>query len=169
VGTFDAWTWVEGQGYDLDAGLHSVELGGREGGARADRVLLTNDPGFLPTEEPDADVTPPGTVVGFTATPAGTQIDLNWTNPSDSDLVSVIVRYRSDGQYPTSPLDGFALVDQPATPGAAAGHSHTGVTSGITYHYSAFAVDGSGNVSTAGHALGALMSAPSPPQNVSVQ
>jgi len=163
-----AWSWVEGQGYDLDAGLHSVELGGREGGARADRLLLTNDPDFVPTEEPDLDVTPPAAVSSFTATPATDRINLDWTNPSDGDLETVIVRYRTDGQHPTSPVDGIALVDEPATPGADGSHAHTGITQGITYHYSAFAVDGSGNVSAAAHALGAVTSVPPPPQNVDV-
>jgi hypothetical protein len=165
---FGQWSWVEGRTYDLDAGLHSVELGGREAETRADRVLLTNDPDFVPTEQPDVDITPPGVVEDLTATAVNDWIDLTWANPTDADLAKVVIRYRTDGQYPTSPADGLALVDQPAVPDAIEVYSHTGVVPGTTYHYSAFAIDGVGNVSLAAHVLGAVGSVPPPPQNVTV-
>jgi hypothetical protein len=165
---YGAWSWIEGRTYDLVAGLHSVELGGREGGARADRVLLTNDPDFVPSELPDSDVTATGPVTAFTATPASGRIDLAWTSPVAGDLASVVIRYRTDGQYPTSPVDGFPLVNASAASGAADTHAHTDVDPGTPYHYSAFAVDEAGNVSAPAHAQGTLAGAPPPPQNVTV-
>jgi len=38
------WEWVAGRSYTLDAGLHTLALGGYEPGASLDRVILTDDP-----------------------------------------------------------------------------------------------------------------------------
>jgi hypothetical protein len=165
--TFGEWTWVAGREYALDAGLHAVELGGREPETRADRLLLTNDPGFVPNEQPDVDITPPGAVEQFTATPGAGQIELSWFNPVDGDVERTIVRYRTDG-YPTSPVDGLPLADLPASPGTLDQHVHDGVEVGANYYYSAFSVDAEGNVSEAAYALGAVVGLPPPPQNLSV-
>jgi hypothetical protein len=88
------------------------------------------------------DSTPPAPVPTFTATPGNTQITLNWTNPPDGDLVSVKIK-RSTNTYPTWTTgteiyngSNLTLVD-------------TGKTNGRTYYYSAFAIDGVGNYSTA--------------------
>jgi hypothetical protein len=144
-----AWTWVEGRSYTLTAGVHSIELGGREAQARADRVLLTNDPSFVPTEQAVGDVTPPAKATNFTATPSDRQVALSWKNPSDSDYKKTIVRYRTDGKYPTTPVDGLPVVEKTALPGSTDSHNHTGLVNGTTYSYGAFTVDGLGNVSLA--------------------
>jgi hypothetical protein len=128
-------------------------------------VLLTNDPDFVPTEQPDVDMTPPGPAEDFTATPGAGQIDLGWTNPADADLDRIVIRYRTDGQYPTSPVDGLLVVDKSAVPGALDGHTHLGATAGTTYSYSAFSVDAAGNVSGAAHAVGSVGSPPAAPEN----
>src|SRR5207344_2926797 len=52
------WQWVAGRSYTLSAGLATLELGGRNAQARADRVLITNDPTFVPSEQPVGDLTP---------------------------------------------------------------------------------------------------------------
>lgn len=143
-----AWEWIAGRSVSLTAGLHSIELGGREAQTRADRVLLTNDPLFVPTEQAVGDVTPPAKVTTFTATPASKQVALSWKNPSDSDFARTIVRYRTDGKYPTSPVDGFLVVDKTGAPGSTGSFTHTGLVNGTEYSYSAFALDGSGNVAT---------------------
>jgi hypothetical protein len=166
--THDAWVWVAGSAYELEAGLHGVELAGREDETLADRLLLTNDPDFVPGEQPDVDQSPPAAVASFEAAQLAQTIQLSWTNPAAGDLESVVVRYRTDGAHPTSPVDGFALVDGPATPGADDGHAHAEVEGGVTYHYSAFALDEAGNVSAAAHAEGSVLSVPPPPQNVRV-
>jgi hypothetical protein len=119
-----------------------------------DQVLLTNDATFQPTAQPVDDQTPPAAPSGFAATPSNLQNTLSWTDPSDADFVKTVVRYRTDGTYPTSPVDGFAVTEKSASPGAADSYVQTGLANGTTYGYSAFAVDASGNVSTAAHAQG---------------
>jgi len=141
-----SWTWSAGRSYTLTQGLHNLELGGREAQARADRIVLTNDPTFVPTESPDADVTAPASPSGLTASGGTGQVTLNWTNPA-SDLAGVVVRYRSDGKYPTSPADGLPVIARAATPGAGDSTTKTGLANGTTYWFSVFAVDAAGNAS----------------------
>jgi hypothetical protein len=143
------WEWVGGRSYTLATGLATVELGGRQAQARADRVILTDDPTFTPTEMPVDDQTPPGQVTGATASGATGQISLGWTNPTSSDFTRTIVRYRTDGRFPVSPVDGFAVTIEPAAPGSSDSFVHTGLTNGTTYSYGLFAQDASGNVSQA--------------------
>ncbi len=147
VAEFGTWVWVAGQAYDLAQGLHVVELGGREPGTRADRVLLTNDPTFVPAEEPGADSIPPQGVAGLEAASGADLIELSWSNPSDADFVKTILRFRTDGQFPTSPVDGWPLVDETAVPGSPGSFLHVDLSDGTTYSYSAFAIDAAGNVS----------------------
>lgn len=142
------WQWIAGRSYTLAVGLSTVELGGREAQARADRILLTNDPTFTPTEQPVGDQTPPNADTNFTATGATAQVTLNWTNSSSSDFSKTIIRYRTDGKYPVSPVDGFAVVTKSGAPGSVDSFVHTGLTNGTTYYYSAFAQDTGGNVAT---------------------
>ncbi len=141
------WEWVAARSYDLTAGLHSFELGGHEAQARADRILITNDPGFVPTEQPRDDNTAPSPVASFSATPGSRQNDLSWVNPADVDFDRSVIRYRTDGRYPTSPDDGFAVTSQPGAPGSQGTYTHQGLTDGTTYYYAAFAVDVADNVS----------------------
>jgi hypothetical protein len=72
---------------------------------------------------------------------------LSWTNPSDGDLDRVVVRFRTDGNFPISPIDGFSAYDQSASPGGPGNLLHTGLTNGVTYSYSVFAIDVWGNAS----------------------
>lgn len=142
-----AWVWVAARSYTLGAGLHSFELGGREARARADRILITNDPAFVPTEAPGDDNTPPAPVASFSAAPGDGRNDLSWTNPSDVDFDRTVIRYRTDGRYPTSPEDGFAVAERPALPGSSDSYSHQGLSNGTTYYYAAFALDSADNTS----------------------
>lgn len=142
-----AWKWTAGRSYTLAQGLHSLELGGREAQARADRVLVTNDPTFVPTEQPGDDVAAPATPTGLAATGSNQAVDLSWTNPS-SDVSTVVVRVRTDGRYPANPADGFPVASRAAIAGAGDTERHTGLVNGTTYWYSVFAVDGSGNASS---------------------
>lgn len=141
------WTWTVARAYSLAAGLHTLELGGADAEARADRVLITDDPAFVPTEQAVGDVTPPSPVASFTATPGNQQVTLQWTNPLDADFQKTVIRYRTDGRFPVSPVDGLPVTEQAAAPGSADSFVHTGLVNGTRYSYSAFAVDGSGNVS----------------------
>jgi chitodextrinase len=82
--------------------------------------------------------------------------------------VRTIIRYRTDGKFPVSPVDGFAVTTKTGTPGAADSFVHTGLTNGTTYSYGVFAQDASGNVSQAGtaQALVTDTTAPSSVQNL---
>ena len=148
------WEWAAGRSYTLTAGQHTIELGGRKAESRADRILLTDDAGFVPTEQPVDDVTPTAPASGFSVAASDGVNVLNWTNPSDSDLDRVVVRVRTDGAYPTSPLDGIGVADQAASAGAGDTTTHSGLTNGTTYRYSVFIIDSSGNVSVAAQAEG---------------
>jgi chitodextrinase len=141
-----AWTWTAARSYQLTQGLHSLELGGREAQARSDRALITNDPAFVPTEQPGDDVTPPPPATGLAATASDRTISLTWTNPL-ADTSSVVVRYRADGRFPASPVDGFPIASRAATAGAAETQRHEGLVNGSGYWYGVFVVDGSGNAS----------------------
>lgn len=163
-----AWVWVEGRSYVLDGGVHLVELGGREADTRADRILLTDDPGFVPNEQPGGDSLPPQPVAGFTAVQGDGLIELTWTNPTDADYQTTVIRYTTDGRHPTSPLDGISLVERGGAPGGGDAETHDGVTVGLTYSYSAFAVDASGNVSASAQASAVVETIPAAPGNVAV-
>lgn len=160
-----AWVWVAARSYTLGAGLHSFELGGSEARARADRILVTNDPSFVPTEAPSDDNTAPSPVSSFSVAPADGRNDLSWTNPANGDFDRTVIRYRTDGRYPTSPDDGFAVAVRPAAPGSADSYSHQGLTNGTAYHYAAFALDAANNVSTPSEAEG-TPSDNQPPEDV---
>ncbi len=146
------WQWVAGRSNTLAAGLTTVELGGRNAQARADRVLLTDDPAFVPSEQPVGDQTPPAGDTGFTAVGSTAQVTLNWTNASSLDFSQTIIRFRTDGKFPVSPVDGFAVVTKTGAAGSADSFVHTGLTNGTTYSYSAFAQDAAGNVAAAAKA-----------------
>jgi hypothetical protein len=142
-----AWGWAAGRSYSLGAGLASLELGGREATARVDRVLLTNDPTFVPTEQPVGDQTPPAADTNFSGTSATAQVTLNWKNSTSADFSQTVIRYRTDGQYPVSPADGLPVVATSGTAGSTDSYLQTGLVNGTTYSYSAFAIDANGNVS----------------------
>lgn len=154
------WEWVAGSQVTLTQGLNVITLGGRDARAKVDRILVTDDPSFQPSEVPDADTTAPSTPTNLLAGSISGEVSLTWTNSSSGDLDRVIVRYRTDGVSPVSPYDGFGLVDRTATPGGADSFVHSGLTNGVTYFYSVFAVDGAGNVSDAATASGTPSAAP---------
>ncbi len=91
---------------------------------------------------------PPAPSTNFLATSGNLQNSLSWINPTSSDFTGTLIRFRTDA-YPTSPTDGTLLVDQPGTPGAVDYVTHTGLTNGTTYYYTAFAHDDAANYSTA--------------------
>jgi hypothetical protein len=81
-----------------------------------------------------ADVTPPGAVTSFTATPGNAQNSLSWTNPG-GDFTGTKIVFKTSG-YPVSPSDGTQCYD-----GSGTSTNHTGLTNGVTYYYSAYAHD----------------------------
>ncbi len=165
VSAINAWEWSAGRSYTLTAGLHSLELGGRRAEARADRILLTNDPAFVPSAQPVGDQTPPAAPTSFTATPSNQANALAWTNPSSSDLARIVIRVRTDGVTPVTPVDGTAVLDRAATASAPDSFLHTGLVNGTAYRYAIFAVDAVGNVSVKATATGTPQDN-QPPANV---
>ncbi len=79
----------------------------------------------------------------FTASGSGTTVNLSWTNPADIDFSSITIR-RSIFDFPTSTNDG-TLVSSTIT---GTSFLETGLAD-ATYYYSLFAVDTSGNYSSA--------------------
>jgi len=106
----------------------------------------TPEPAFQ-TDIP-LDFQPPGPPVSFEATPEpNADIYLTWVNTNEPDLAGVEIRYRTDGSYPSSETDGLQARIGAAVSGAADADTHTGLTHGITYYYSAFSYDTANNYS----------------------
>ncbi len=160
VGT---WEWVAGRSYDLNPGQHTLRLGGREALARIDRILITDDPNFTPSEIPADDVTAPSGVSSLAAAASDGSITLSWTDPTDADAARLVIRYRPDGVWPTTPVDGLPLVDTPVEHGDAGLYEHSGLVNGTNYRYSVFTVDAAGNVSVPATVESAPSAAPPDP------
>ena len=159
------WEWVAARSYTLSAGQHTLTLGGAEARARIDRVLITDDPGFVPSEAPGGDNAAPASASSVAAAPDDGEVNLTWTNPSDPDLDRVVVRFRDDGVVPVSVWDGVGLVDRAAVAGSD-GVLHTGLTNGTTLTYAIFIVDGSGNASPVAVTTATPQAQTQPPEQV---
>ncbi|MDO8684122.1 MAG: fibronectin type III domain-containing protein [Armatimonadota bacterium] len=89
-------------------------------------------------------VAAPGAVSDFVARGSNNTAKLSWKNPSDTDFAGVMIRFRAD-KYPASESDGqLASTITGGTPGAAGSYTHSGLTNGVKYFYSAFAFDQGG-------------------------
>lgn len=82
--------------------------------------------------------TPPAQIATLTVVPGNAANTLSWTCPSSGNFNGTMVRY-SLTAYPASPTDGTLAADLAGTPGSAASCTHSGLTNGTTYYYSAFA------------------------------
>lgn len=107
----------------------------------ATSVLITNS-GVL-----TADVTPPSPIPYFEAVASTNQIILQWTNSSSPDFKYTMIRYTTN-TYPTNINDGILLCQKTNTPGSYDSYTHSSLTPGITYYYTAWAFDDVGNNST---------------------
>ena len=95
------------------------------------------------------DLIPPGPPVSLEANPESIgDIYLAWHNTTEADLANVEVRARTDGIYPTRETEGVRVFFGAASPGTMQYYTHNTVVEGVTYYYSAFSVDSSGNYST---------------------
>ena len=79
----------------------------------------------------------PGPVTSFTGLPSSGQIKLTWTNPTHSYFTGTTIRYRTDS-YPTSATDGSLVCEVAGASDSSKNFTHTGLTDGGTYFYSAF-------------------------------
>ncbi len=104
-----------------------------------------------------SDTTPPGDVTDFNADPGPGKVTLSWTNPSDSDFAGVMIRYKTDGTFPQNYTDGMAVPNGnngriAGQPNAQGSYVHSGLDSNLTYYYSIFTYDTTGNYSHTAHA-----------------
>lgn len=104
-----------------------------------------------------ADSVPPGSVTNFTITVGDSQLQLDWTNPVDADLAYVQIQ-RSTTAFPAGPASGTTVFQ-----GAGTSYLDTGLTNGVTYYYSIFVRDTSGNFSSAAQNSAAPSPTPPPP------
>ena len=153
------WTWdsVNGNAQDplvfnLVAGTHTLRISGREDGTKLDRLLITNDMDFVPSEE-DPDNVPPPDVSNFTDSAGDVSINLTWTNPTDFDFAGTMIRYSTES-YPLTRNDGIAVPNdndgkffKPID-----NFLHSGLQNHTRYYYSSFACDEVPNYSEAAHA-----------------
>ena len=91
----------------------------------------------------EIDVSSPGSVYNFSATPADGQVSLSWTNPADNDINLIKILRRTD-YYPQTFSNGTLVMDANST-----SYIDTDVINNITYFYTAFACDFSLNCSVA--------------------
>ena len=115
----------------LGAGAHTLELAYSEDGALLDRLLITNDPGFVPTGHEPAPPLP--AVTGLAAAATAGKISLSWGAVTGATEYQLWRAVAANGLYPT-------LV---AT-GAATGAADTQVVAGTTYCYIVNARNASG-------------------------
>jgi hypothetical protein len=92
-----------------------------------------------------ADSAGPAAVTGAGFTEGNLQNTVRWTNSTDCDFTGVVIRYRTDGTFPSQRdgSDGSSLVGTKTggTPGAADSYLHTNLTNGTPYYYTIWAYD----------------------------
>src|SRR5688572_4327638 len=86
-----------------------------------------------------ADTTPPANVSVFNVTAGNQQNSLSWSNPSNPDFAGVKIQ-RSTSGYPATPTSGTTIYNATGT-----SVIDVGLTNGVTYFYTAFSYDSSGN------------------------
>ena len=107
---------------------------------------------------PEDDFTPPASVSNFQAVGIDETIELSWNNPIDEDFDAVRL-VRSDHFFPENPFDGKVVYE-----GVGTRVVDTNVEVGVTYYYSVFTRDRSGNYSAGSIALGQAPGKGKPPK-----
>ena len=124
---------------------HASQLAGDSVGrirfSRIDNLNATGEYVYL-DDITIGDVNPPSAVTNFKAAGGDAQVALSWTNPTSTDFAGVKILYKTDN-YPTSATDGTAVYT-----GIGTSYTHSGLTNGTKYYYSAFAYDDFPNYST---------------------
>ena len=135
AGGLGTWVWTRGASWTVAAGSHSLLLGHRDEQTRADRIILTDDPAFAPTEVP-TDSTPPAisAVASGSLTTSGAAITWTTNEPADSQV-----------EYGTGTSYGSATTVDPALV-LDHGVILAGLQPATLYHYRVVSVDRGGNV-----------------------
>lgn len=87
-----------------------------------------------------------GSVTNFTAVGADGQVALSWTNPIGPSFTGTKILFKTTG-YPSGATDGASIYD-----GNGTSTTHTGLTNGVLYYYTAFAHDAVPNYSAGAQA-----------------
>ncbi|MBP7148535.1 MAG: hypothetical protein KBD01_13410 [Acidobacteria bacterium] len=90
------------------------------------------------------DTTPPSPVTNFSATSGDSQVTLSWKHSTSSDNRGTLIRFKTTG-YPSGPTDGSIACDKTGAAGASDSCTHTGLTNGTTYYYTAYSYDAATN------------------------
>ena len=93
-----------------------------------------------------------GAVTGFVVYGADAKSYLYWTNPTHSSFTGTMVRYSTAG-YPADATDGTLVCDRAAASGSSDSFTHTLLTNGASYYYSAFAHDAAGTYAAVSNLL----------------
>lgn len=104
---------------------------------------------FLTLVEPDT--IGPQNVTNFAIRPVRDRMILSWNNPPDLDFANVRI-VRSDKFYPLDPYNGEVVYE-----GAQTFISDGSVAPGVTYFYTIFAKDNTGNFSTGVVGIGRIL------------
>lgn len=134
AGGIGSWVWTQGASWDVSAGQHTLVLGHRDEQSRADQIIVTDDPGFVPTAVP-VDTTPAqiSAVQSGNLTTTGATISWTTNEPTDSQ-----VEYGTSTSYGSqTPVDSTLTLS----------HSIvlTGLSPSTTYHFRVISVDRGGN------------------------
>jgi purple acid phosphatase-like protein len=139
AGNLGVWVWTKGASWTVTAGSHSLVLGHHDEQTRADQIILTDDPAFVPSAVP-TDTTPAtvSAVVSGSLTTSGATITWTTNEPANSQ-----VEYGTGTSYgSTTTLDASLVL------------SHSVILSGLQsatlYHYRVISVDRGGNVTRSG-------------------
>ncbi len=100
--------------------------------------------GTTDTTAAESTPTPPAAVAPFGATGGDKKVQLQWTNPADTDFDHVVIRWSSD-TTPLTMTQGAELTSEGGAPGETKAYSHDNLTNGTWYFYSAWACDRCGN------------------------
>jgi hypothetical protein len=93
----------------------------------------------------------------FEASAGENEVYLTWENPSDADFVETLIKYSNDG-YPAHPGMDLPVPNGcggrfTGSPGGRGSFIHTGLGSGMTYYYTAFAFGGECGCNAIGHTM----------------
>ena len=103
-------------------------------------IATAQDSAFIP------DITPPTNITNFVANAlSSTKVSLAWTPSVSTDADTSVIRYRTDGIYPTGPFDGLLWKKRVASSNK---DTVTGLVENTIYYFGVYVRDGYGNYSS---------------------